>query len=336
MRASDAAVYRSPASGEALSLDIHDSAGDDVIGGELRTAGGERYPIVDGIPDLTYPPDLAGEDATARTVYDSVASVYDEYLPLTFQTFGCDEGQTRELMVERLRLVPGQRVLEVGAGTGRTSAVIAAKLHDRGHIYVHDISRGILQKAVERLSREAVPLSFLISNGIYLPFADDSFDAVFHFGGLNMFSDIRRGLSEMARVVRPGGRVVVGDESVPPWLRETNFGKVLIATSSHYGARLPLEEMPVAAREVAIEYILGGAFYLISFTVGEGEPAANFDLPIPGVRGGTHRTRAHGQLEGVTLEAKRLAQRAREKRGISMHAWLDEAVREAARRDLEE
>jgi hypothetical protein len=136
--------------------------------------------------------------------------------------------------------------------------------------------------------------------------------------------------------VKPGGRVVVGDESMPPWLRHTEFAKVLINSSSHYDNDLPLADMPVEARDVVIEYILGGAFYLLSFTVGVGEPSADFDFEIPGVRGGTHRTRLYGQLEGVTLETKRLAQLAREKRGISMHAWLDETVRRAAARDLSE
>ena len=75
--------------------------------------------------------------------------------------------------------------------------------------------------------------------------------------------------------------------------------------------------MPVQARDVTIEYILGRAFYQLSFTVGVGEPKADFDFEIPGERGGTHRTRYYGQLEGITLDAKELAQRAREKRNIS-------------------
>jgi ubiquinone/menaquinone biosynthesis C-methylase UbiE len=334
MRVTDAAVYRCPATGESLALEISERKGDEVVSGQLRSPGGASYAISGGIPDLRYPATLAGEDAFARDIYDTVADVYDEYLPLTFMTFATDETETRELMVDRLRLRPGQRVLEVGAGTGRTSAFIAGKLGGEGHVYVHDISRGILLKAVERLASESVGLSFLLSNGVYLPFPDGYFDAVFHFGGLNMFSDVRRGLSEMARVVRPGGRVVVGDESVPPWLRGTEFGRILMNSSKHYEAPLPLDDMPVSARDVVIEYILGGVFYLISFTVGVGEPTANFDFDIPGARGGTHRTRMYGNLEGVTPEAKELAARARAKRGLSMHAWLDAVVREAARRDI--
>lgn len=336
MRLSDAKVYRCPHSGAELSLEIAERDGDEILTGTLRAPDGTAYPIVDGIPDLAFPAVLPEPDAFARRIYDDVADVYDEYLPLTFMTFEHDENDVRNHMVDRLALTPGMRVLEVGAGTGRTSRYIAERLRGNGHIYVHDISRGILSKATTNLANEQVERSFVLSNAVYLPFPDNYFDAVFHFGGLNMFSDIKRSLAEMVRVVRPGGRIVVGDESVPPWLRETELGKILMNSSTHYQAHLPLESMPVEARDVVIEYILGGVFYLISFTVGEGEPTANLDFDIPGARGGTHRTRLYGQLEGVTAETKLLAQRAREKRGVSMHKWLDDVVRAAAARDLED
>lgn len=336
MRIADAEVYRSPDSGEALALSITERRGDEIIAGSFTAPNGATYTIENGIPDLTYPRILREEDAFARRTYDIVADVYDEYLPLTFKTFSCDEVTERNRMVDRLHLKPGHRVLEVGAGTGRTSAFIAERLQGRGHIYVHDISRGILCKAVERLADDPVTTSFVISNGVYLPFPDDYFDAVFHFGGLNMFSDVRRGLSEMARVVKPGGRVVVGDESIPPWLRNTELARVLMNSSAHFACTLPVDQIPVEARETTIEFIMGEVFYLISFTVGTGEPTANLDLEIPGARGGTHNTRMYGQLEGVTVQTKSLALRAREKRGTSMHKWLDEVVREAAKRDLGE
>jgi|SRR5579863_2165200 len=335
MHIADAEVYRSPEDGTPLSLEVIERVGDDVLTGTLRSSTGLAFPIEDGIPDFAYPPVLDEADAFARRTYDAVAGVYDEYLPLTFMTFSVQEDDVRAHMVDRLNLAPGMRVLEVGAGTGRTSRFIAARLGTSGHIYVHDISRGILLRAVDNLANESVRRSYVLSNAVYLPFPDACVDAVFHFGGLNMFSDIKRALKEMVRVVRPGGRIVVGDESVPPWLRDTAFGKILMNSSSHYACPLPLDAMPVEARDVVIEYIMGGVFYLVSFTAGVGEPTADFDFEIPGARGGTHRTRMDGNLEGVTAEAKALAVKAREKRGISMHRWLDEAVRAAAARDLD-
>ena len=334
MKLADATVYRCPQTHEALTLEIAEERDGEIVRGTLKAPNGASYAIEHGIPDLAYPPLLPDADAFARQIYDSVADVYDEYLPLTFMTFSCKEEDARNHMVDRLRVAPGQTILEVGAGTGRTSKVIADRMRGSGHIYVHDISRGILERAVQKLSSEKIERSYVLSNAVYLPFPDSYFDGLFHFGGLNMFSDLRRAMAEMVRVVRPGGRIVVGDESVPPWLRETTYGKILMNSSSHYASSLPLDALPMEARDVVIEYIIGGVFYLISFTVGEGEPVADFDFEIPGARGGTHKTRYYGQLEGVSMEAKELAQRAQKQRGISMHKWLDEAVREAALRDL--
>ncbi len=77
-----------------------------------------------------------------------------------------------------------------------------------------------------------------------------------------------------------------------------------------------------------------GAFYLLEFTVAEKEPVADYFVPIPGKRGGNHWIRYYGQLEGVTDEAKKLAQQAREMSGMSMHEWLDSVVKRVAREQL--
>jgi len=93
--------------------------------------------------------------------------------------------------------------------------------------------------------------------------------------------------------------------------------------------------MPIEARDVCLRWVIGGVFYLIDFKVGAGAPDADFDFEIPGPKGGSYRTRYLGQLEGVKAETKRLAEQAREKRGVSMHQWLDEVVRQAALRDID-
>ena len=95
-------------------------------------------------------------------------------------------------------------------------------------------------------------------------------------------------------------------------------------------AQAPLQKLPENARDVNLNYIIGGTFYLISFTVGTGPPTIDLDLHHQGVRGGSLRTRYFGELEGVTVEAKRMAIEAAKTSGKSLHAWLDEAVREKA------
>jgi ubiquinone/menaquinone biosynthesis C-methylase UbiE len=300
----------------------------------LEGASGTRYPVTDGVPELVFPERLDARDAETKSFYDGRAEAYDRYLHLTFRTHGEDERAVREGFAERLQLRPDSRVLDLACGTGRDAEVIAGRLGPGGVLAMQDLSRPMLDRCRERTAGADVRKHYCVGNALHLPFADGFFDAAFSFGGLGEFSDIRRALAEMVRVTKVGGKIVVGDESIPPWLRGTDFAKILMTTNAQFRARPPLREMPVAAREVRLEWVIGGVFYLVDFRVGEGEPTADFDFEIPGPRGGTYRTRYEGQLEGVTPEAKALALEAVKKKGVSMHRWLDEVVRAAARRDL--
>ncbi len=310
-------------------------AGGEIISGVLVSETGNEYPIEQGVPDLTYPRELAEEDEYARSFYDGRAEAYDKNLHLTFKTHREDEQKLRNQFIDALELKPSHRVLEVSCGTGRDSEIISQRLGPGGQLSLQDIASGMLERCHQRMAGTSVPISYCLSNACYLPYPDKYFDAVYSFGGLGEFSDIKRSLAEMVRVSRPGARIVVGDESMPPWLRETEFAGILTTTNKQFLAPLPLEEMPIEARNVCLRWVIGGVFYLIEFTVGEGEPDADFDFEIPGARGGTYRTRYLGQLEGVTPETKRLAEAAREKKNVSLHKWLDEVVREAALKDLD-
>jgi SAM-dependent methyltransferase len=175
-----------------------------------------------------------------------------------------------------------------------------------------------------------------LGNAAYLPFPDNYFDAALSFGGIGVFADKERAINEMCRVVKPGGRVVFGDEGIAPWLRHSRYGKILMDNNHFYADEVPLNLLPVEARDVTVRWVMGGGFYLVDLTVGEGEPHADFDYQIPGVRGGTLNTRYYGKLEGVTPETKKLVQKARDKSGKSMHQWLDEMLRQAAEKEITE
>jgi ubiquinone/menaquinone biosynthesis C-methylase UbiE len=299
MNAMDLALYVCPARGSPLKLRGAVEAGSEVISGELIGENGNKYPIRGGIPDLTYPPDLPRADAQARSFYDGRAEAYDQNLHLTFKTHGEDEQKVRRSFIDKLELNPANRVLEISCGTGRDSEIIAEHLDHTGHLCLQDISPVMLERCRKRLMTTKVQTSFCLSNACYLPYPDKYFDAVYSFGGLGEFSDIARGLAEMARVSRVGAKIVVGDESIPPWLRKTEFAGILSTTNPQFLADLPLPHIPVEAREVRLRWVIGGVFYLIDFRVGEGEPKADFDFEIPGPRGGTYRSRYLARLRAA-------------------------------------
>jgi ubiquinone/menaquinone biosynthesis C-methylase UbiE/uncharacterized protein YbaR (Trm112 family) len=334
VRRAELGIYVCPISRKSLTLKSIEESDGEIMSGILISEDGREYQIRDGIPDLTYPPQLPEKDAYARSFYDARGDAYDANLHLTFEIHGEDEQNSRGKFIDALDLKPSSRVLEVACGTGRDSEIIAQRLEPNGQLCLSDISPGMLSRCRKRLAGVTVPTAYSLSNACYLPYRDRFFDAVYSFGGLGEFSDIKRSLAEMVRVSKIGATIVVGDESIPPWLRETEFAKVLITTNNQFLAKVPLKQIPVDARDVCLRWVIGGVFYLIDFRVGAGEPSGNFDFEIPGPRGGTLRTRYFGQLEAVTPETKRLAEEAREKKGISMHKWLDAVVREAALRDL--
>jgi len=331
------ADFRCPRSGSALRLVdsvLRDGA---VVSGTLVSPEGVVYPIEDGVPNFVDPALLTAIEAHTKAEYDRVADeIYDVAVDWQFAAMYEDEDAVRESMVDLLDLAPGTIVLEVGCGTGRDSFRLARRLGRDGGLHMQDLSPGMVRACVRKMSALAVDpgfacsLDYSISNATALPFPDDVFDAVFHFGGFNQFGDLRKGAAELARVAKPGGRVVIGDEAVAPWLRGTEFEAIVTTNNALFKAEAPLAVLPEGARDVTVRWIIGNCFYVIGFRKGEGPPPLNLDFPHRGWRGGTMRSRYFGLLEGVTIEAKALAKQAASKSGVSIHEWLDRLVKAEA------
>ena len=329
-------VYVCPVNHDALRSSTV-SGSQPIVTAELVSETGIRYSVCKGIPWFLPLHRLSeGERVTQADYDESAEHKYDAAVDWLFRSFYEDEEKIREQMLDLLHLNPESRVLEIGSGTGRDSFRIARRLSEKGEFFVQDLSGQMVWKTRNRLEREKKDrglkptINYFASTARFLPFRDKFFDAVFHFGGFNNFSEPRATLAEMTRVVKKGGRVVFGDESLPPWLAGTEFGEMIITNNPLFRHRVPLEHLPVHARQVTLRWILGGCFYLIDFNVEDGPPPLDMDLPHKGWRGGTLRTRYYGQLEGVTPEAREMALTAAKKEGLSVHAWLDTVVRRAA------
>ena len=143
-----------------------------------------------------------------QAMFDRIAGVYDRMNSV--MTVGMHH-RWRERAADLAALKPGDRALDVATGTGDLAVELASRVAPGGEVVGSDFSERMLE-----LARQKAPeLRFEHGNALDLPYDDDEFDAATVGFGARNFSDLPAGLREMARVVRPGGRVVILEITTP-------------------------------------------------------------------------------------------------------------------------
>lgn len=161
---------------------------------------------------LFEPEETVGTDVGARAFTrtavetDFVARVYEKLSSVYDLTFGPMLHPGRLFAKDRLGIKPGDRLLEVGVGTG-----INASLYPRHcHITGIDLSAKMLRKAQERIERKGLTnIRLLEMNAESLTFPDNAFDIVYAPYIISVAADPVQVVREMRRVCRPGGRIVI-------------------------------------------------------------------------------------------------------------------------------
>jgi demethylmenaquinone methyltransferase / 2-methoxy-6-polyprenyl-1,4-benzoquinol methylase len=159
------------------------------------------------------------EEAQVRAMFDRIARVYDAMNSV--MTAGLHH-RWRERAADLAALAPSGRALDVACGTGDLAIELARRVGASGTVVGADFSEAMLERA--RAKSSAV--EWVVANALELPYPDDAFDAATVGFGARNFADLDRGLSEMARVVRPGGRVVVLEMTTPQRLPLSAFFSV--------------------------------------------------------------------------------------------------------------
>jgi demethylmenaquinone methyltransferase/2-methoxy-6-polyprenyl-1,4-benzoquinol methylase len=162
--------------------------------------------------DTTGPPPAGApgllEAGQVRAMFDRIAGVYD--LMNTAMTAGLHH-RWRGRAADLAQVGPGSRALDVATGTGDLAIELARRVAPGGEVVGSDFSEPML----ERARAKAPGLRFEWADALELPYDSDSFDAATVGFGARNFADLDRGLAEMVRVVRPGGRVVVLEITSP-------------------------------------------------------------------------------------------------------------------------
>jgi demethylmenaquinone methyltransferase/2-methoxy-6-polyprenyl-1,4-benzoquinol methylase len=148
------------------------------------------------------------EEGQVRAMFDRIAGVYD--VMNSVMTAGLHH-RWRERAADLARLPSGGRALDVATGTGDLAIELARRVGPGGQVIGSDFSEGMLERA--RIKDPQIRWEW--ADALDLSYEDASFDAATVGFGARNFSDLDRGLAEMTRVVRPGGRVVVLEITTP-------------------------------------------------------------------------------------------------------------------------
>lgn len=235
----------------------------DLVGGDLAGEAGRVYSVRRGVADFIEPGDLSGGNGSLSRLYRDLAGFYDDIQRIYSALRGLDRAAYMRDYLRDLAPGPGDRVLDTSIGTGLSFKVLPRDIEVVGV----DLSIPMLDICCDNFSRWCRPGRLHAANAEALPFADDSFDCVFHVGGINFFNDKARAIAEMIRVARPGARILIADETEKhvKAVYEAAPGTRGYFTDREAPVSPPLALIPAGIGEVAFRTLMNDQFYVISF-----------------------------------------------------------------------
>lgn len=223
------------------------------------------YPVVDGIPHFIQPRELSGMNKAFARMYDWFSWGYRAFSKIAFAYIGMPEEQARREVTDRLD-PKGGRLLEVSVGPGVNLPYLVGRA-DVGEIFGLDISLGQLSRCREYVAHQGWDVHLDLGNAEQLPYQDNTFDGVFHIGGINFFNDKKKAIEEMIRVAKPGARILIADETEKG---AQGYEKFIPGFKDSFGSNRdviqpPIDLVPTAMLDARVFDIWKGWLYCIEF-----------------------------------------------------------------------
>lgn len=216
-------------------------------------------------------PTQEAKPAYVQGMFDRIAGAYDRVNDL--MTGGRHHAWKRT-MIELARVRPGAHALDLCTGTGDIARLLALAAGPTGQVTGLDFSEGMLEVARQR-PHSGPAITWQQGDALALPFADLSFDAVTVGFGLRNLSDLDRGLAEIRRVLKPGGRFVSLDMGKPrAWVlkRGAEFYEYRIVPAMGglvSGERDAYEYLPASNRSFPDQRELARRLEAVGFTAAQ-------------------------------------------------------------------
>ncbi len=169
------------------------------------------YPIRKGIPRFIEQKTLSGSNRRFSRLYDFFSFFYRAFSKAAFAFIGMKEATARREVTDKLQ-PRGGKVLEVSIGPGVNLPYLIHR-PDVDEIIGLDISPGQLDRCLAYTRAKGWQVDLCLGSAEELPFHDNTFEGVFHVGGINFFNDKGAAIREMIRVSKPGTRILIADEN---------------------------------------------------------------------------------------------------------------------------
>ena len=217
----------------------------------------------------------------------------------------------RRANLEALSPRPGERIADIGCGPGYLSRALAGAVGEKGEIVAVDPSQDMRRAAAGRCA-DLPTVKVVDGDAFALPLADDSLDGAVSVQVFEYIDDIPRALREVGRVLRPGGRLVVGDMHWDSLVWRSGdparMARLMTAFDGHLADRCVPETLPFLLRETGFETVAVEPQICLDRTLrGDGLPMMLLHL-IPAFARSTG-TVGEAEIEAWAAEQRALAQR---------------------------
>lgn len=223
---------------------------------------GDHYKITDDIFLFLEKNAIEGNNKKYLTLYDKIARFYNIANKIYFRLkFGGEKNYRNEFLSE-LEISNDDKVIEISVGTADNFYFLPKDVD----FYGLDISLGMLKQTRRHLKKWKTPARLFQGTAEYLPFKDESFDVVYHVGGINYFNDKQRAILEMIRIAKSGSKIVIVDETeklVTGTYQKNPITKKYYEQDQDISA--PIQLIPDEMMEITYKEICKGLMYCLTF-----------------------------------------------------------------------